>query len=259
MPTTPEYEAFHALFKRRISVRKFKPDPIPDDYIEKILEAGRWAQSGANSQPWEFIVVKDPDMKKKLYETYSKVIKADFCFWMEQIRRPELRHPYYHPNVMKSDDPDEQLKQIATRGDFAQAPAIIVVLGDGRRQWGTVLSGFTHGRHQTHFTDGLSNSCHNIHLAAAALGIGAQWVTIEVQEPFKRLLGVPDLLTLFLLIPIGYPAMEWRPGYRRELKDMVHYDHYDMKKYLSNREIVDYVRSLRERTVGIYKHSRVDQ
>lgn len=51
-------EVFEAIKGRR-SIRKYKPQPIPDEVIEKILEAGRWAPSGGNIQPWIFIVVKD--------------------------------------------------------------------------------------------------------------------------------------------------------------------------------------------------------
>jgi len=51
--STPGYDLLYDIIRRRSSVRKLKPDPIPDGYIDKILEAGRWAMSGANSQPWD--------------------------------------------------------------------------------------------------------------------------------------------------------------------------------------------------------------
>ena len=65
--TNRDYDLLYDIIRRRASVRKLKPDPIPDGYIEKILEAGRWAMSGANSQPWEYIVVKDAQVKKDLF------------------------------------------------------------------------------------------------------------------------------------------------------------------------------------------------
>jgi nitroreductase len=45
-------EQFLELAKKRRSIRRFKPDPVPDEIIQKILEAARWAMSGANGQPW---------------------------------------------------------------------------------------------------------------------------------------------------------------------------------------------------------------
>src|SRR5262249_35358600 len=82
--TTPEYEQFRELFTRRMSMRDLRPDPVPDTYVDKILEAGRWAMSGANSQPWEFIVVRDPQVKQALVDAYVDV-NNDFIFWMEQM------------------------------------------------------------------------------------------------------------------------------------------------------------------------------
>src|SRR5919106_16312 len=213
MSNNPTYDMLLNLVKTRMSVRKFRPDPIPDDTINKILEVARWAMSGANSQPWEFIVVTDPTIKKQL-----RVNKA--------------------------------------KANWHQAPAVIVVLGDGRRQWGTVMGAHTFGRDQSHLTDGLANACLLIHLAVAALGLTSEWVSIHIEEPHKRILGVPDLLKLYLIIPIGYPDVPARDGVRRPLEEIVHRERYDMTKYMSNEDIVKYLYSLREATVPIHSASR---
>ena len=60
-----EYEDFLGLVKTRKSVRRYKSEPVPDEVLEKILEAARQAPSAGNSQPWEFVVVKDPENRKK--------------------------------------------------------------------------------------------------------------------------------------------------------------------------------------------------
>src|SRR5262249_18980385 len=78
-----DYDVLLDLVKSRASVRKLKPDPIPDDYVTRILEVGRWSMSGANGQPWDFIVVKDPDTKKALFRAYIEE-NNDFIYWMEQ-------------------------------------------------------------------------------------------------------------------------------------------------------------------------------
>lgn len=57
---------FYEVIKKRKSVRKYRPDPIPDDVLNRILDAGRIAPSAKNLQPWHFIVVKDPNIKKEL-------------------------------------------------------------------------------------------------------------------------------------------------------------------------------------------------
>ena len=55
------YEAFLELVKSRRTIRAIKPDPLPDELIDKLLEAARWAPTGFNMQPVEFLVVKEPD------------------------------------------------------------------------------------------------------------------------------------------------------------------------------------------------------
>ncbi|MGM0686745.1 MAG: nitroreductase family protein [Promethearchaeati archaeon] len=63
-----DYEGFLELVKKRRSVRRFKPDPIPDEYVDKIIEAARWAPSGFNLQPWEFVVVKEKELKDTIVD-----------------------------------------------------------------------------------------------------------------------------------------------------------------------------------------------
>ena len=57
---------FYKVIKTRRSVRSYKPDPIPEGVLERVLDAARIAPSGSNRQPWKFIVVKDEGTKKKL-------------------------------------------------------------------------------------------------------------------------------------------------------------------------------------------------
>jgi nitroreductase len=61
---TMEYESLLELVKTRRSIRRFKPDPVPDEYIDKIIEVARWAPSGYNTQPWDFVIIKDKKLKR---------------------------------------------------------------------------------------------------------------------------------------------------------------------------------------------------
>ena len=70
------------LIRSRRSIRKFKSDEVPEDLIYEILEAGIWAPSGLNNQPWRFIILKDRDFREKIssFTKYSRIITAaDFC------------------------------------------------------------------------------------------------------------------------------------------------------------------------------------
>ena len=81
------YDSLLELVKKRRSIRRFKPDPIPDESIDKIIEVARWAPSGFNMQPWEFVVVKKPELRNKIVEyikTYwaqSKSMEATRESW----------------------------------------------------------------------------------------------------------------------------------------------------------------------------------
>jgi len=246
-----DYDRLLAIIKRRRSCRRFRPDPIPASDVEKLLEAARWAMSGANSQPWEFILVRDAARIARLYEAYQEHMN-ELNFWLEQRFPYELRHPGFRLDGSA----EEQFAQLQERPGWSVAPALIVVLGDGRRQLGSVSGASTPGRHQTHLTDALSNAGSYIHLAAASLGLATQWVSIHVQEPFKQLLDVPPMLTMHTIIPVGYPQQALSGIFRRQLKDIVHRETYERDKYMSTRDIVEYLHMLRAGTIRTYARSR---
>ncbi len=253
-PATETYDQFMALIKRRHTCRGFKADPIPDGHIERILEAARWTMSGANCQPWEFVVVQNKEKIKALYHAYQEHIN-ELNFWLEQRFPWELRHPGFRIEGGL----EEQYRQLQSRPGWSAAPALIVVLGDGRRQMASVSGASTPGRHQTHLTDALSNASTAIHLAAASLGLASQWVSIHIEEPFKQLLGVPALLSLHTIIPVGYPRQQLGGSWRRRLQEFVHYESYDRAKMMSTEDVVKYIYKLRDATIRAYVRSRGDK
>ena len=236
-----EIDEFLKLVRKRRSIRKFKPDPIPDEYIDKILEAARWAPSGGNGQPWEFIVIKDQEIKKKLagaYDRYQEMARV-----VEMTRFEEYRQPAFR--IQGS--PEAIAKEIRARFSvWRDAPVIIAVLGDQRAMQASTLAARLFEYHT--FDQNLTTANYAIHLAAAALGLGAQWISIPrpCAEEMKSILRVPAVHTLFTLNPIGYPAIKPVP-YRRELNEMVHYDKYDMSKFRSNNDILEYIKYQRQR------------
>ncbi len=112
-----DYESFLELVKQRRSIRSFKPEPISDGDVDKIIEAARWAPSGANLQPWEFIVVKKPELRDRIVQFYQQY--REMTYQMELTREPEFRYPSV------AEPPTN------TPG-FAAAPVFIIVCGDVR-------------------------------------------------------------------------------------------------------------------------------
>ena len=229
----------------RRSVRRFKPTPIPDGYLEKMVEAARWSPSGANAQPWEFIIVKDPETKNKIAEYYQQIRHGEYV--IEQTRTEDLRH--------------HQLRTPPKLMLFKDAPAIIVVCGDRRTFQATVLAGRFlggEGAMDATYQKNIGNAIYSLHLAAAALGLGAQWLTIGAawEQLLKPLLNVPLVLTIHTLVPVGYPAYDPPPPYRRSFAEIIHYEKYDQSKFRSDEQVVDFIRELRNRTKTAYGKER---
>jgi nitroreductase len=236
-----QIDEFQELARKRRSIRKFKPDPVPDEYIEKILEAARWAMSGGNGQPWQFIVIKDQETKKKLGEVHTR--NRDITFAVEMTRSEEYRQPAF-----RAKGPLEAQEAVirSRYGVWSDAPVIIAVVGDRRTMQASTIAARLFEAHT--YNHNLAVVTNMIHLAAASLGLGAQWVGIVSYnaEEMKPILGIPSALDLFTLNPIGYPDIKPIP-YRRELSEMVHYEKYDMSKFRSNTDILEYIKYQRQR------------
>lgn len=230
------YDEFLELMRYRRTIRKFKDDPIPDDYVMKILDAARFAISGANCQPWEFIVIKEESTRKQMLDAY---IKKDFNrVWnIEQMRYPQYRHPAFNVSA------DEKDKTSSMIGGWGNAPVLIAVLADPRKQFGSVLASFGHININMSSVV-LASMCHLqmvIHLAAASLGLGSQRVDVIAQECYRQILGYPEPVRLDTIIPVGYRAYEPGMPHRLSLNKLVHYEKYDMDKYVEDEDILKYL------------------
>jgi nitroreductase len=237
------------LLRTRRSIRRFKTDPIPDEYVEKILEAARWAMSGGNGQPWEFIVVKDQETKRKMAESYVDIGRR--LHDMEKVRVEELRHPIFSA-------PHAGLPH------FIDAPVVIIVMADRRRYQATILAihflSEGEGGPDATFYKGVANATQNIQQAAVACGLGSAWFSVTgLWEPsLKQILGVPVEFSIPTIVPIGYPAQKPTPIYRRPLNDLVHYEKFDMSKYKTDDDIYNYIADLRRWSKNIYQKPQND-
>ncbi len=85
-------EVFEAIEGRR-SIREYRKEPVPEDLVLKILDAGRWAPSASNRQPWSFIVLKDKEVKRRVAEatTYGRFL-ADAPLGIAVVIDPQVSH-----------------------------------------------------------------------------------------------------------------------------------------------------------------------
>ena len=232
---------FLELAQKRHSTRKFKPTPIAPEDIRKILEAGRWAMSGANAQPWEFVVIDDPVVKERIVKAWPEARKETFD--IEQTRLPELRHPNFY--------------DLEVSPGFKDAPVFIIVLGDRRACQATVLGAnylWGEGGTDATYLKNIGNATLMLHLAAASLGLSTQWVSANriYGEMLKQILGIPDILDVHTLVAVGIPASPPAERQRRPLEQMVHRNRYESEKYRSAEDMQQFLYTLRRSTKSSY-------
>ena len=224
-----DHQGLLELVMKRRSIRNFKTDDVPDELIKKILEVARWAPSGANSQPWEFVVIKDRAVKERIREIILEALRN--VRKMELTRAKEAQHPNANRN------PEDF--------GFKDAPVYIIVLGDPRARAAQVLASQDT---PNSYVSGLSNAFLYMHLAAAALGLGSQWISASghplSQALIKQELGVPGGFDIYDMFVLGYPAASPKPRKVRELETMTHHNRYDMSKHRDDAEVREFCREM---------------
>jgi nitroreductase len=238
-----EYEDFLELIQNIRSIRRFKPDPIPDDYVEKIIEAARWAPSGFNQQPWDFVVVKNPEYRNKIANWYSEYVIQSRL--METTR--ESWQKAWNPEPTGSE------------ADYSIAPVYIILLGDTRTKEGLPMAvRYNPYRQEYIFTASLTNAFLYMHMAASTLGLASQYIS-GVASPYvqcltKDLLGIPKEYDIYDMLVVGYPAVRTRPKLLRDKDLMVHYDHSEPGSFRTGEEVKDFIRKARTWTMA--SHAR---
>ncbi len=220
VPETVKIRELLSLMEARRTVRGYKPDPVPDGAIEQILEAGRLAPCGANQQPWQFIVVKEPGMRKKLVEAIAHGLDVDRT--QEEFRPVGYRH-------------------LNPRKPYcSQAPVFIVVCGDVRTQEAYPLA----YHRDWIFIESLAAATMSIHLAATALGLGTMWqsVTPYMETEIKHLLDIPEPYVIPNVAPIGYPKTVVGEKDAKDLEEIVHWERYDQARFKENQEFHEHSR-----------------
>lgn len=214
-----------ALVEQRRSVRGYDESrEVPDEVVNAILDCARWAPSGGNGQPWEFIVVRDKETRHRIADYYLKQ--------MEQKREMDLA---VRGTAKMTED------------GFRHAPVHIVILGDPRVKESYPIRTKLE-KAESHFVTGLANATLLIHLAATSLGLASQYVS-DANSPYletmlKVLLKIPEPLRVYHLVPIGYAKSQVTAPPRRPLDEMVHHEAYDMTKYRDDGAMEKSIRTL---------------
>jgi nitroreductase len=221
------------------AMRRLKPDPVPDELLEKLVEAATWAPSGGNVQAYSYIVVTDREQMARLAELWRTC--CDFYLASFATVRPERM----------TEERYERLRDALRfqRDHFHETPALIVAcydLGPWTRRLRRQRREFARGmrilgprrtaallRSLRGFADrseaaSVYPGVQNLLLAARAHGLGATLTTwhLALEPEFKAVLGVPRRIKTFALIPVGWPRGRFGPVVRRPAAEAIHRDRW---------------------------------
>jgi len=238
----PRYEALMDVVRSRMTNRAFAPAEIPRAHVEMILEAARHAPSGANAQPWHYVVVTDPDVKRAIGQ----------CFVDEQQRRAKLRMGFPTPNY----------------GGVKTAPGLVVVVADFRfvRAFPVLNDGSETDRRYRQNAErillqSVAASTMSAHLAAAALGYAVWWITAigqdDLQQTIRPLVGVPEFLSIIDVMCFGPPLKPSYKRWKKRLDQIVSWDRMDPADVMTDEQIDEWVKTTRHK-VMYRDEARVD-
>ena len=187
------------------AIRRLAPDPVPPELVRKVCEAGTFAPSGGNRQPWQFVAVT----------------KSERRAWVAERYRAAFRD-YIAPAVEAAKDPSfpesgrrMQRAAIHLAEHLHEAPVHLFVAGWTRR-----------GQPQL---QALMPAVQNVLLACRAVGLGASLTTLHRSfgDELDRWLGLPEKCPTCALLPIGWPRGRYGRPPRRPIEECLHWERFE--------------------------------
>jgi nitroreductase len=223
------------VIRNRMTNRAFVQNyDVPREHFELILEAARHAPSGANAQPWHYIIVNDPTVREALTK----------CFLDEQQHRAKLRMGFPTPNY----------------SGVKTAPGLVVVCCDYRfvRAFPVLLDGSAEDElYQQNaeriLLQSVAASTMSAHLAAAALGYAVWWITAvgqeDIQVKIKPLLGVPQDLSIIDIMCFGPPLKPSYKRWKKTLDQIVNWERFNPTNYMTTEQIDEWIENTRHKVM----------
>jgi nitroreductase len=187
-------DVFEAIHTTR-AMRRLDPErPVAEADLRRILTAATKGPTGGNRQPVRWLVLRDPELKRRVGAVYREVARATLDA-AGDAESPNARSSYHLADHL------------------GEAPVLVVpcATGDPARLAASVYP-----------------SVQNLMLAARALGLGSTLTTIHrlKEAAVKDILGIPEQVSTFAVIPIGYPLGRWGEAPRRPLDEVVYWDRW---------------------------------
>ena len=190
------------------AIRRLKPDPVDDQVVLRLINLAIRAPTGSNAQNWEFIVVRDPKIKKGLARLNRQAWRLG-----RRIARWTTRDNPKSPKILNA---------VQWQADhFEEAPVIVVACLKG------LYIPFLHISTTSYFGS-IFPSVQNLLLAARAVNLGAALTTLPLWNLFsaRRILGLPWNVTPCAVIPLGWPLGHYGPTTRKAVHEVVSFDRF---------------------------------
>jgi nitroreductase len=222
----PEIGLFDAIYSAR-SLRRLKPDPVPEEIITRVLDAAIRASSAGNAQNWVFIVVRDADLRRRLGAIYRKA--SDIASEIYAVRG--------RPAHMS----EEQYRRFMASGEYlwdhmGEAPVLLLpCLYDRPPPRRASLPPAIQQIYEAEIAyaqhirgASIYPAVQNIILACRAFGLGTVITTnhIRLEDEVKELLGLPAEVSTYALMPIGWPQGKFGPLARKPVVEVAYADRW---------------------------------
>ncbi len=206
-------ELFEAMETCR-AMRYLKPDPIPQEMLERVIHAATRASNPGNSQRWGFVVLRDTDQKRRVQQAVAVAVR--------EMTEMAAAAAEANPDAM---DPSSR-RILLGAGHLLEnlhlAPVIVIVCAHHDYPPGSPPQ-------IEYVYSTVYPASQNLILAARGLGLGTVFTTFKLScEPqLREILGLPDDVKMGTVIPMGFPERDFGPVTRRPVDEVIHYDRWD--------------------------------
>ncbi len=218
----PETDLFEVMYSAG-SIRRFRSDPVPDEIITKILDAAIRAPSGSNAQSWVFIVVKDPEIRRRLGDVYRKASSILMQLYAGAPRPAHMDEGRY----------ERFMKAVTHLFEHMGDVPVLLVQCLKASLWTSASNLPPDVKSRMSNTARIAGSSiypaiQNVILACRAFGLGTVLTTIHAffEEEVREILNLPPDVLTYALMPIGYPQGHHYRVRRKPVTDVACLDRY---------------------------------
>ena len=201
------------------AIRRFRPDPVPDALVHRVLAAATCAPSARGAEPWAFVVVRDPARRAEIARLYLAAWEAAGTFTEATDADRDVKEAPHYARMMRGAD--------ALARTLGTVPVLIVCCLDHARL-GSIADGAGGLRAPGAAYASILPAVQNLLLAARALGLGTTLTTLHraFDAELRTLLALPATVEPVVVVPLGFPHDRFGPTRRRAVEEVAHLDRW---------------------------------